>query len=61
MFMRTYYSFGEAGVSEEDPITWGRLTVAEAPLPDKPKLLEQVRNLMRVRRYSLRTERTYCD
>ena len=26
-----------------------------------PKLLDQVRALMRVRRYALRTERTYCD
>ena len=26
-----------------------------------PKLLDQVRALMRVRRYAVRTERTYCD
>jgi len=26
-----------------------------------PKLLVQVRELMRVRRYALRTERAYCD
>jgi hypothetical protein len=30
--------------------------------PGQPKkLLEQVRDLMRVRRYALRTERAYCD
>jgi hypothetical protein len=26
-----------------------------------PKLLDQVRAVMRVRHYALRTERTYCD
>jgi integron integrase len=33
------------------------------PLPGKPKkkLLDQVRDLMRLKHYSLRTERTYCD
>ena len=27
----------------------------------KLKLLEQIREVMRLKRYSLRTERTYCD
>ena len=30
-----------------------------APKQGKPKLLDQVRNLMRLRRYSLRTEEAY--
>jgi hypothetical protein len=28
---------------------------------DKPKLLDQVRDVVRRRHFSLRTERTYCD
>jgi hypothetical protein len=28
---------------------------------NKPKLLDQVRDVMRLKHYSLRTERTYCD
>ncbi len=36
--------------------------LAEAGPPGKPKkLLEQMRDLMRLKHYSLRTERTYCD
>lgn len=36
--------------------------VSEPPSPDKPKkLLEQMRDVMRLKHYSLRTERTYCD
>lgn len=36
--------------------------VASASVTHKPKkLLDQVRDLMRVRHYSIRTERTYCD
>ncbi|PZR76334.1 MAG: integron integrase [Chthoniobacterales bacterium] len=32
------------------------------PSPDKPKkLLEQVRDVMRLKHYSLRTEQTYCE
>ncbi len=32
------------------------------PSADKPKkLLDSVRDMMRLKRYSLRTERTYCD
>src|SRR5256885_2113850 len=38
-----------------------RLMVAERPLANKPRLLDQVRDVIRVRHYSLRTERTYCD
>jgi len=37
------------------------LTVAEEPPRDKPKLLDRVRDVIRVKHYSLRTERTYCD
>jgi Phage integrase, N-terminal SAM-like domain len=38
------------------------LVTPRAP-EDKPKkkLLDQVRDLMRLKHYSLRTERTYCD
>src|SRR4051794_7298967 len=39
----------------------GCLMVAEHPAPDKARLLDQVRDVIRVRHYSLRTERTYCD
>ena len=36
--------------------------VAPAASPGKPKkLLEQVRDLLRLKHYSLRTERSYCD
>src|SRR5437899_12651372 len=36
--------------------------VAEIPAVDKPKrLMDRVRDVMRVKHYSLRTERTYCD
>jgi Phage integrase, N-terminal SAM-like domain len=36
--------------------------VAQAASPGKPKkLLEQVRDLLRLKHYSLRTERCYCD
>jgi hypothetical protein len=31
------------------------------PGPDKRKLLDQVRDVMRFKHYSLRTERTYTD
>ncbi len=31
------------------------------PQPRKPKLLDQVREALRVRHYSRRTEKTYCD
>ena len=36
------------------------LIVAE-PTTDKPKLLDRVRETLRVRRYSVRTEEAYCD
>lgn len=36
-------------------------TVCVSSPPGKPKLLDQVRDLMRLRHYSLRTEKTYCD
>jgi integron integrase len=35
--------------------------MAEGQAGQSPKLLDQVRGLMRVRRYALRTERAYCD
>ena len=36
--------------------------VAQTLSPGKPKqLLEQVRDLLRLKHYSLRTERSYCD
>ena len=31
------------------------------PQSDKPKLLEEVRRLIRTKHYSRRTEETYCD
>ena len=39
------------------------LLVVREQVADKPKkkLLDQVRDVMRLKRYSLRTERTYCD
>jgi len=37
------------------------LIVAEHPAVYRPKLLDQVRDVIRVKHYSLRTERTYCD
>ena len=36
-------------------------TVSSQLCPGNPKLLEQVRNVMRVKHYSIRTERCYCD
>jgi integron integrase len=37
-------------------------SLSVSPPPDKPKkLLEQVRDVMRLKHYSLRTERAYCD
>src|SRR5437899_1482968 len=39
----------------------GSLIVAEEPAADKPKLLERVREVLRVRRYSIRTEGAYID
>jgi integron integrase len=35
--------------------------IAAAAVGDKPKLLDQVRNVIRRKHLSLRTERTYCD
>lgn len=37
------------------------LTRQAAPGKPKKKLLDQVRDVMRLKHYSLRTERTYCD
>src|SRR5947209_424604 len=39
-----------------------QMLVTESRAADKPKkLLERVRDVIRVKHYSLRTERTYCD
>src|SRR5438309_10906593 len=39
-----------------------QMFVTKSPAADKPKkLLERVRDVIRVKHYSLRTERTYCD
>ena len=39
-----------------------QMLVTESPAADKPKkLLERVRDVIRVKHYSWRTERTYCD
>lgn len=35
--------------------------VAELPMEDKPKLLDQMRDILRRRHYSIRTEQTYVD
>lgn len=36
--------------------------VAPVPAPDKKKkLLDQMRDMMRLKHYSIRTERSYCD
>jgi integrase len=32
-----------------------------APAPSSPRLLDQLRNAIRLRHYSIRTEHTYCD
>jgi hypothetical protein len=37
------------------------LIVAEEPAADRPKLLDQVRDVIRRRHYSIRTEHTYID
>src|SRR3954447_16873163 len=38
------------------------MLVTEIPAPDKPKrLMDRVRDVIRLKHYSLRTERTYCD
>jgi integrase len=42
--------------SKDSPGDWDRVT----PNP-KAKLLDQVREVMRIKNYSLRTERSYCD
>jgi hypothetical protein len=36
-------------------------TVAGTAAENKPKLLDQVRNLIRVKHYSIRTEQAYVD
>src|SRR6266571_7462336 len=39
-----------------------RVLLTESQAVDKPKkLLERVRDVIRLKHYSLRTERTYCD
>src|SRR5437763_12882214 len=39
-----------------------QMLLTESQAADKPKkLLERVRDVIRVKHYSLRTERTYCD
>src|SRR5438309_2249797 len=39
-----------------------KMLLPESRASDKPKkLLERVRDVIRVKHYSLRTERTYCD
>src|SRR2546430_2058855 len=39
-----------------------QMFVTKSPAADKPKkLLERVRDVIRLKHYSLRTERTYCD
>ena len=35
--------------------------VAGTPVENKPKLLDQVRNAIRVKHYSIRTEQAYID
>jgi hypothetical protein len=35
--------------------------VAGRPAENKPKLLDQVRNVIRIKHYSIRTEQAYCD
>jgi hypothetical protein len=39
----------------------GTLTAPPTAGKPKKKLLDQVRDVMRLKHYSLRTERTYCD
>ena len=34
---------------------------AATPVGKEKKLLEQIRNRMRLKHYNLRTERSYCD
>jgi len=36
-------------------------TVAARPAGNKPKLLDQVRNVIRIKHYSIRTEQAYVD
>jgi len=36
-------------------------TVAGSPAENKPKLLDQVRNVIRIKHYSIRTEQAYVD
>ena len=36
-------------------------TVAGSPAENKPKLLDQVRNVIRIKHYSIRTEQAYID
>jgi hypothetical protein len=36
-------------------------TVAARPAQNKPKLLDQVRNFIRIKHYSIRTEQAYLD
>jgi hypothetical protein len=35
--------------------------MSELPAGQSPKLLDQMRAVLRVQRYALRTERAYCD
>jgi len=38
----------------------GSVTPGDSPAPPKPKLLDQLREALRSRHYSRRTEQTYC-
>jgi hypothetical protein len=46
---------------EEEKIGVTMRILASPPKPDKPKLLDQVRDVMRRKHYSIRTEQSYVD
>src|SRR4051812_1667136 len=60
MFMRTYTALVERLAAGEN-IGWNCFIVTESPPDNKPKLLEQMRDVLRCRHYSYRTEQTYLD
>lgn len=58
MFMRTYLRSDDGNnVIAFPPL----ITVCEEPIRDKPKLFQQMRDVLRHRHYSIRTEQCYVD
>src|SRR5438105_454456 len=59
--MKSSWLSGELLEWNNGAISSASLIVAEEPPTDKPKLLDRVRSVLRVRRYSIRTEQAYLE